>query len=133
MKYIQIFLVSLLVFGLCSAFSSKKDEPKYVYAFGISASFTDSVVCYTDIQILDSAKLTKEGFLEHHDIYSNQLKNYLEGNQLQQNSTCMIYYSDNKKNIDKEFSKAVNRYKKGKGFDLRRIEPDKFRFTNPGE
>ena len=50
---------------------------------------TDSVVYFTDIQILDSAKVSKEGFLAHRELYSYQLKNFLEDNQLQQNSTCM--------------------------------------------
>lgn len=133
MKYIQILFVSLLVFGLCSAFSFKKGDSKPVYAFGISASFTDTVVYFTDIQILDSAKLTKEGFLEHRDVYSYQLRNYMDASNLQPNSTCMIYFSDNKKNIDKEFNKTLGRYKKSKNISLRRIESDKFSFTHPGE
>ena len=90
MKYVKILFAIALVFTMCSAFSLKKDHSKPVYAFGISASFTDTVVYFTDIQILDSAKVSKEGFLAHRELYSYQLKNYLEDNQLQQNSTCMI-------------------------------------------
>lgn len=55
-------------------FFSEKDHSKPVYAFGISASFTDTVVYFTDIQILDSAKVSKEGFLAHRELYSYQLK-----------------------------------------------------------
>ena len=95
MKYVKILFAIALVFTMCSAFSLKKDHSKPVYAFGISASFTDTVVYFTDIQILDSAKVSKEGFLSHRELYSYQLKNYLEDNQLQQNSTCMIYFSEN--------------------------------------
>ena len=73
-----------LVLTMCSAFSLKKDHSKTVYAFGIAASFTDTVVYFTDIQILDSAKVSKEGFLTHRDLYSYQLKNYVEDNGLQQ-------------------------------------------------
>ena len=72
-----------LVLTMCSAFSLKKDHSKTVYAFGIAASFTDTVVYFTDIQILDSAKVSKEGFLTHRDLYSYQLKNYVEDNGLQ--------------------------------------------------
>ena len=67
-----------------------------------SASFTDTVVYFTDIQILDSAKVSKEGFLAHRELYSYQLKNYLEDNQLQENSTCMIYFSETERSWKKK-------------------------------
>ena len=54
MKYVKILFAIALVFTMCSAFSLKKDHSKPVYAFGISASFTDTIVYFTDIQILDS-------------------------------------------------------------------------------
>ena len=111
----------------------KKDHSKPVYAFGISASFTDTVVYFTDIQILDSAKVSKEGFLAHRELYSYQLKNYLEDNQLQQNSTCMIYFSENRKKLEKEATKILNKYKKNNRMTVSRIDSDKFRFTKPEE
>ena len=126
MKYVKILFAIALVFTMCSAFSLKKDHSKPVYAFGISASFTDTVVYFTDIQILDSAKVSKEGFL-------SQLKNYLEDNQLQQNSTCMIYFSENKKKLEKEATKILNKYKKNNRMTVSRIDSDKFHFTKPEE
>ena len=60
MKYVKILFAIALVFTMCSAFSLKKDHSKPVYAFGISASFTDTVVYFTEIQILDSVSLSKE-------------------------------------------------------------------------
>ena len=118
---------------MCSAFSLKKYKSKPFYAFGISASFTDTVVYFTDIQILDSAKVSKEGFLSHRELYSYQLKNYLEDNQLQQNSTCMIYFSENKKKLEKEATKILNKYKKNNRMTVSRIDSDKFHFTKPEE
>ena len=112
---------------------AKKDHSKPVYAFGISASFTDTIVYFTDIQILDSAKVSKEGFLSHRELYSYQLKNYLEDNQLQQNSTCMIYFSENRKKLEKEATKILNKYKKNNRMTVSRIDSDKFRFTKPEE
>ena len=94
MKYVKILFAVALVFTLCSAFSLKKGGHKPVYAFGVSASFTDTVIYYTEIQMLDSVALDKNGFLPHRELYSYQLKNYLEDNQLQQNSTCLLYTSD---------------------------------------
>lgn len=133
MKYVKILFAIALVFTMCSAFSLKKDHSKPVYAFGISASFTDTVVYFTDIQILDSAKVSKEGFLSHRELYSYQLKNYLEDNQLQQNSTCMIYFSENKKKLEKEATKILNKYKKNNRMTVSRIDSDKFHFTKPEE
>ena len=60
-------------------FSLKKTILKQVYAFGISASFTDTVVYFTDIQILDSAKVSKKVSLTHRELYSYQLKKLFGG------------------------------------------------------
>ena len=133
MKYVKILFAIALVFTMCSAISLKKDHSKPVYAFGISASFTDTVVYFTDIQILDSVKVSKEGFLAHRELYSYQLKNYLEDNQLQQNSTCMIYFSENRKKLEKEATKILNKYKKNNRMTVSRIDSDKFHFTKPEE
>ncbi|MDD3040699.1 hypothetical protein [Bacteroides sp.] len=131
MKYVKILFAITVVFAVCSAFSMKKDHPKSVYAFGVAASFTDTIVYFTDIQMLDSVKLSKEGFLPHRDQYSYQLRNYLEYGQLQQNSTCMIYFSDNLKKLEKEAAKILGKYRKSKNLVVQKIEPDKFRFKKP--
>ena len=133
MKYVKILFAIALVFTMCSAFSLKKDHSKPVYAFGISASFTDTIVYFTDIQILDSAKVSKEGFLAHRELYSYQLKNYLEDNQLQQNSTCMIYFSENKSKLEKEATKILNKYKKSRNMTVPQFDPATIRFPKPEE
>lgn len=133
MKYVKILFAIALVFTMCSAFSFKKDQPKTVYAFGLSASFTDSVVYFTEIQVLDSAKLSKEGFLAQRELYSYQLKNYLQDNGIQENSTCMIYFSENRKKLEKEATKILNKYKKGQGIVVSRIDVGQFRFTKSEE
>lgn len=133
MKYVKILFAIALVFTMCSAFSFKKDDSKSVYAFGISASFTDTVVYYTNIQLLDSAQVSKEGFLAHRDLYSYQLKNYIEDNKMQENSTCMIYFSENKSKLEKEASKILAKYRKNKNMLVTGIEPDKFQFKKPQE
>ena len=46
MKYVRILCAVALVFALCSAFTMK-DKEKAVYAFGVAASFNDSIVYYT--------------------------------------------------------------------------------------
>lgn len=134
MKYVSILFAVIVVFTLCTASSlKKKDEPKVVYAFGVAASFTDTLVYYTEIQVLDSAQLSKEGFLMKRDLYSYQLKNYLVDNSLQENSTCMIYFSDKKAKLEKEAAKLLEKYKKKKNLSLILLSQEKFKFTKPIE
>lgn len=133
MKYVKILLAVALVFTLCSAFSFKKATNKPVYAFGVSASFTDTVVYYTGIQLLDSVYLDKDGFLPRRDLYSYQFKNYLEIEQNIPNRTCMIYFSDSKAKLEKEATKVMTKYKKNKSVTLEKVNPEKFRFVKPEE
>ena len=107
MKYVRILFAVALVFMVCSAFSFKKGKgEKAVYAFGVAASFNDTVVYFTDIQVLDSVKLDKGGFLPKRDLYTYQLKNYLEYDLKSLDYTCMIYFSENKKKLEKEAAKV---------------------------
>lgn len=133
MKYVKILFAVALIFTVCSALTLKNDHSKPVYAFGLAASFTDTIVFYTEIQVLDSAKLNKDGFLASRDLYSYQLKNYLEDHRLQQNSTCMIYFSENRKKLEKEAAKVLSKYMKSKNLSLQQIAPDKFQFKKPEE
>lgn len=132
MKYVKILFAIGFVFTLCTAFSLKGSH-KPVYAFGVSASFTDTVVYYTDIQVLDSVALDKNGFLPHRDLYSYQLKNYLELEKGLTNRTCMIYFSENKKKLSKEAAKVLGKYKKNKTVSVRQVEAGDFQFKKPEE
>lgn len=132
MKYIRIFLVMVMAVMFFSSFTHKTGE-KTVYAFGVAASFNDSIVYCTEIQVLDSVKLDKSGFLPKRDLYAYQLKNYLEYNLEKPNYTCMIYFSENKNKLEKEASKVKGRYKKGSGMVLQAIDPEAFVFKKPQE
>ena len=72
MKSIKILCSLLLVLTVCSAFSLKGS--KSVYIVGVSASFTDSLVYFTEIQLLDSVRLDKNKMLPERSQYSYQLK-----------------------------------------------------------
>ena len=106
MKYVRILCAVALVFALCSAFTMK-DKEKAVYAFGVAASFNDSIVYYTDIQVLDSVELDKNGFLPKRDLYTYQLK--------------------------KEAVNVKGKYKKSKNMVLQVVKPEAFTFTKPQE
>lgn len=132
MKYVKILFAVALVFTLCTAFTLKGGH-KPVYAFGVSASFTDTLVYYTEIQVLDSISLDKNGFLPKRDLYSYQLKNYLELEKGLPNRTCMIYFSENKNKLGKEVVKVMNKYKKNKSVVLQKINTEDFKFSKPEE
>lgn len=132
MKYVKILFAVAFIFTLCGAFTMKGGH-KPVYAFGVSASFTDTVVYYTGIQVLDSVALDKNGFLPHRDLYSYQLKNYLELEKGLPNRTCMIYFSENKKKLSKEAAKVLGKYRKNKTITVREIEAGNFLFKKPEE
>lgn len=132
MKYVKLLLSLTIVFTLCSAFSLKKSKEKAVYAFGVAASFNDSLVYFTPIQVLDSVKLDKNNFLPEREAYSYQLKNYLEYTQSKPNYTCMIYFSEKKGKLEKEASKLKHKYTKSK-MVLKTIESSEFSFEKPEE
>lgn len=113
-------------------YSVYNENHKPVYAFGVAASFNDSVVYCTEIQVLDSTALDKNGFLPKRDLYSYQLKNYLEYDLKKPDYTCMIYFSENKKKLEKEAVKVKAKYKKST-MVLQAITSDKFSFKKPEE
>ena len=127
MKYIRIFLFTAVAILCCSAFTMK-DKEKPVYIFGLAASFNDTVVYYTEVQLLDSVHLSKDGFLPMRDLYSYQLKNYIEYEMDKPHYTCMVYFSESKGKLEKEMSRLKNRYLKTKGITLQAIVPEKFKF-----
>lgn len=132
MKYVRIIFAVALAFMFCSAFTLKNKE-KQVYAFGIAASFNDSVVYCTEIQVLDSAELDKNGFLPKREQYTYQLKNHLEYEMQKPDYTCMIYFSESKGKLEKEAAKVKGKYKKGNGQVLQTVSSAEFTFKKPQE
>ena len=131
MRFIKVLCSLLVVLTVCSAFSLKGNKGKSVYIVGVSASFTDSLVYFTEIQLLDSVKLDKNKMLPERAQYSYQLKNYLENQEGLTNRTCFVYFSNNKKKLQKTIGKMKTKYQKGKTMLIREVNPNEFRFTKP--
>lgn len=132
MKFVKIVLPAIIVLCVLSSFTILKKNQKSVYAFGVSASFVDSVVYFTDIQVLDSVQLTADGFLPKREAYSNQLKNYFESKG-ESNRTCMIYFSESPQKINKELKSVADKYKKSKSLIVKKLEKSEFHFKKPQE
>lgn len=108
-----------------------KDKNKYgVYLAGVSASFTDSLVYFTDVQYLDSAAVDDKGLLVGRALYSIQLKDYLEQKQNGKNRTCFMFFSRKKKNVQKELKKLKEKYTKGGSLFLQDVNAE-FKFEKP--
>ena len=94
---------------------------------GVSASFTDSLVYFTDIQFLDSALVDGKGFLVGRSQYSVQLKDYLETKEGGKNRTCFMFFNLKKNKLQKELQKLKEKYNKGKNMVLKDVNPE-FKF-----
>lgn len=120
-----MFAVSVVVGATAK---KSKDKNKYgVYMAGVSASFTDSLVYFTDIQFLDSALVDGKGFLVGRSQYSVQLKDYLETKEGGKNRTCFMFFNVKKNKLQKELQKLKEKYNKGKNMVLKDVNPE-FKF-----
>ena len=65
-KFIKIALI--LICAIVSVNGNAANKKSDIYAFGFSASFNDSIVYFTDIQLIPNATLERKShFLENRD------------------------------------------------------------------
>ena len=132
MKFIKVLVPLFFVMVVCSAFMPK-NKVNGIYMVGVSASFTDSLVYFTDIQYIDSVKLDKKtNLLPERNQYSDQLDAYLEQIQGLRNRTCFIYFNENKAKLEKDIKKIKEKYLNGGKSILRETGSD-FKFTKAEE
>ncbi len=110
--------------GLCHA-DKKKNS---VYLFGISRSFNDSIVYFTDIQRIDAYIDNKTNFLSNRNEYSNQLREYLE-TQGQGTPTCVTEFSKNRAKIEKKYLKLKHRFSSKPGYEIKYITTESFKYN----
>ena len=133
MKFVKIFASLFLVFMVCSAFSLKgKKQESGMYMAGVSASFTDSLIYFTDIQYVDSVLLGKDKLLPMREQYSDQLESYLENNLGLKNRTCFIYFDYKKEKVEKVIKKMKSKYLNDGKALLKDVGSD-FKFTKAEE
>ena len=132
MRYTRIICFVFAAVLAMSAFSKQpKDKNKYgVYLAGVSASFADSLVFFTDIQFVDSAAVDDKDMLVGRASYSYQLKDYLEQKQGEQNRTCFMFFNRKKAKLEKEMKKLKEKYQKGGTLVVRDVDSS-FKFEKP--
>ena len=102
-KYIIVALCLMMGIGTASA---KKQQVEKMYMFGMAAAFTDTIVHFTNIQIVDSVWIeSKNNFLQDRDVYSNQLRTFLRDKQQSPNRTCIVFYSTKREKLEKKYQK----------------------------
>jgi hypothetical protein len=121
---------------LMSAQSSKEAKVKEVkkdavYVLGVSASFTDSLVYFTEVQQVEGLKLGKKELLPERQHYSQQLQAYLEQQGLE-NRTCFVYYQRSEAKLKKFSAQLKQKYQKNNTkLLIQQVNPNEFRFTKP--
>ena len=130
MKFVKIVASLFIVFAVCTA--STMEKKKGMYMVGVSASFTDSLIYFTDIQFLDSVELDKDKLLPMRGQYSDQLDSYLEQVKGMENRTCFIYFDEKKDKVEKTIKKMKEKYQKDGKSILRDLGAD-FKFSKAVE
>lgn len=130
MKFVKIVASLFIVLAVCTA--STMEKKKGMYMVGVSASFTDSLIYFTDIQFLDSVELNKDELLPMRGQYSDQLDSYLEQVKGMENRTCFIYFDEKKDKVEKTIKKMKEKYQKDGKSILRDLGAD-FKFLKAVE
>ena len=107
--------------------NSSKQET--VYIVGVSASFTDSLMYFTDVQELEGVTLDKKKFLPNRMQYSYQLKDFLEREEGLTNRTCFVIFDTKRKKLDKKIFKMKRRYQKESKMFVQQVNPNTFHFN----
>lgn len=133
MKFIKhAICLAIIAMAFFAVPIQAKKVKKDIYIFGCSASFTDSIIYITDVQVLKDAEIdSKTMALAHRDMYSTQLKEYLSEKKGQPHRTCFVIFSDKAKKITKKLVKVKNLYTvKSRGkFNVQYLTLDDFLFT----
>ena len=128
MKLFKSLLALTLIFAFALTVGAQKKN-KGVYLYAVSTSFADSIVSVSDIQLLDTVSINKEGMLPYSPNYSGQFKNYLEIAENRTNQVVAVFYAYKMKTVKKERSKIISRYKKKMKAKIDEIPSSDFVFT----
>ena len=129
---IRLFAILLLTTITVSYAEAKRVKVPKMYMFGFAASFNDTIVHFTNVMEVDSVWIdSKKKFLLARDLYSNQLRRYLENEQQMPNRTCVVQFAKKREKAEKKLLKMKHLYtdtKRGASkFDVRYID-DSFKF-----
>ena len=128
MKKYSLAALFLMLFCCCAVCAAKK--PKTVYVMGVSYSFSDSVVYFTEIQKMDSIVFDAEHkFLPNRQHYSYELTDFMAFQENMPGRPSALYYSKKLSSLQKKEAKLKKKLlKKNKSV---MYLGSKFKFTRP--
>lgn len=131
MRLRQLLIVTALLVGCVINGNAKGYRPAKIYMFGFAASFNDSTVYLTDIQIVNAYLVNnRTKFLANREDYSYQLRNYLQSNGLEAYPTCITMFAENEKDATKKYLKLKERYEKSKKkYSIKSLRDSQFKYT----
>lgn len=134
MKRIFSILFILCLMAPCAVLAkdnnkkeSKKKIETEVYVMGVSLSFSDSIVYFTEIQHIDGAVI-EDKFLPNRHLYSYELKDYMSFEEGMPGRTSFIFFADKRAKLEKKEIKIKKRLVEHEGKTVRYLG-DKFKFT----
>lgn len=135
MKIFKSWAFVLCAMLLCSTTVLAGGEEKStgdeqtIYIFGVSSSFSDTLVHITEIQEIKGVNLVnRNGFLISRSLYSYQLETYLENSLNLPNRTCTVCFSKKRSKLEKQYAKVKNRYAAMKNVAVRPLDATIFQF-----
>lgn len=103
-------LTTVLLLGL-SLTAIAKPKKTQVWMFGFSASFTDSTIYISNIQLVDPVFIeSSTGFLYDRSIYSLQVENFVEEQLGKPRTTCTIFFDKKRKKMDNKLFSIRKRF-----------------------
>lgn len=127
---IHAALLAVAFMAVCvAAQAAKEPRMKAVYIFGYGASLTDSLVCQTQVQRVDSAWLDAHDLLVDRSLYSIQLQFYLEQRQGLTSPVCAVFFGTNERRMRKQWAKMKRRYEREAALRYRELTDGEFAFT----
>ena len=123
MKSLKLLFSLLLVFFVASAFTMQDGIKNGVYIAGVSASFSDSLVYFTEAIFVDSVVLEhKTGFLPERYQYSTQLTDYMSAKYGLHHRTSFVLFNNDKAKLEKELKKLKEKYQKSGKSMLKEVD-----------
>ena len=132
-RIISIFFILCLVVpcAVLAKDDKKKERKKKiqteVYVWGVTLSFSDSVVYFTEVQRVEGA-IIENGFLPNRHLYSYELKDYMSYEEGMPGRTSFIYFSDKRSKLEKKEQEVKKQLVEAQGKTVRYLG-DKFKFT----
>ncbi len=118
----------LVAFAACIAIQAQEVQRQRVYIFGFAASLSDSLAYQTDIQVLDSAYLYRNGFLADRTQYSTQLQQAVQQMSGHGNMICSVFFDKKKAKLEKKYLKIKQRYARNHAVVVQPLNSEMFRF-----